>query len=365
MTPRIPCITCTPTPRGPEYSTLFYIPKKAPFDLFRADYTPGVKLYVKRVFITDDDQELMPTYLRFVEGVIDSEDLPLNVSREILQKNRVLAKIKSSSVKKILGELESMKNGDREKYNAFYREFGIPLKEGLYQDFENRDKLLDLTMFRTTKGESFITLAEYVARMQPDQSAVYYITGGKADVLKDSPLLEVYKKKDMEVLVMSDDIDEIVISSIPKYKDHDLKSVNRTDAAEDLKTDADREAEKGIEPVIKKMKETLGDQVKDVKASTRLSGSPSCIVADEKDPTVQMQHILKAMGQDGMQGFKPILEINPNHEIVKKLMETKNDAYFEDVSFILLEQAMLIEGVEIKKPGEFVRRLNRVMEKAL
>jgi len=348
-----------------SYSTLFFIPKKAPFDIFRADYTPGVKLYVKRVFITDDDKELMPTYLRFIKGVIDSEDLPLNVSREILQKNRVLAKIKSASVKKILGELENIKNSDREKYNTFYKEFGIPVKEGIYQDFENKEKLLDLVMFKSTHAEGYTTLSEYASRMQPDQNAIYYITGGKEDVLKESPLLEVYKKKNIEVLIMSDDIDEIVISSIPKYKDFDLKSVNRTDAADGLKSDEDREIEKGIDPVIKRMKEILGDYVKDVKASTRLSDSPSCIVADENDPTVQMQHILKAMGQDSMHAFKPILEINPKHEIVKRLLDAKNDKIIEDVSFILLEQAMLIEGVEIKKTGDFVKRLNRIMEKAL
>ncbi len=348
-----------------SYSTLFYIPKKSPFDLFRADYTPGVKLYVKRVFITDNDKELMPTYLRFVKGIIDSEDLPLNVSREILQKNRVLSKIKSTSVKKILSELENIKKNDREKYNAFYNEFGIPVKEGLYQDFENREKLMDLIMYRSTKAEGFTTLDEYISRFEPDQNVIYYITGGKEVKLTDSPLLEMYKKKNIEVLLMNDEIDEIVISSIPKYRDYDLKSVNRADAAEGLKSDEDREKEKEIEPLIKKIKEALGDAVKDVRASTRLSDSPSCIVADENDPTVQMQHIFKAMGQDAMSNFKPILEINPTHEIVRMLSDEKNDKKIEDISFLLLEQAMLIEGVEIKKPGEFVKRLNRVIEKSL
>ncbi len=348
-----------------DYSTLFYIPSKAPFDLFRADYQAGVKLYVKRVFITDDEKELMPTYLRFVRGVIDSEDLPLNVSREILQHNRVMAKIKSSSVKKILTELESLKNKDREKYNTFWKEFGIPMKEGLYQDFENREKLLDLAMYKSTKSESFTTFAEYVERMEPDQNAIYYITGEKENVLRNSPLLEMYKSRDVEVLILDNEIDEIVISTVPKYKDFDLKSVNRSDAANDLKSDDDRDREKKIEPLVKKIKEKLGDKVKDVKASTRLSDSPSCIVADENDPTVQMQSILKAMGQGDLPDFKPILEINPDHEIIRKLESSEDESLIEDVSFLLLEQAMIVEGVEIKDPNQFVARMNRVINKVV
>ncbi|HPX91640.1 MAG TPA: molecular chaperone HtpG, partial [Spirochaetota bacterium] len=202
-----------------DYTTLFYIPAKAPMDLFRVDYQAGVKLYIKRVFITDDSKELMPTYLRFVRGIIDSEDLPLNVSREILQQNKVMAKIKSSSVKKILSELESLKNRDRFKYNIFWKEFGIPMKEGLYQDFENREKLLELVQYKSTKAEDYTTLSEYVDRMKPEQSAIYYITGGKEQLLRNSPLLEIYKEKDIEVLILDDEIDEIVISTVPKYKD--------------------------------------------------------------------------------------------------------------------------------------------------
>ena len=348
-----------------DYTTLFFIPGRAPFDLFRADYQPGIKLYVKRVFITDDDKELMPVYLRFVRGVIDSEDLPLNVSREILQQNRVLAKIKSSSVKRILDELVKLQKNDREKYNTFYKEFGVPVKEGLYQDMENREKLLDLVMYKSTTVEGYTTLAEYKERMKPDQDAIYYITGDKEDNLRNSPLLEMYNNKDIEVLVMDDEIDDIVIAMVPKYKDTPLKSVNRSDAAESLKTDEDKQKEKDIEPLIVKIKEALGDLVKDVKASTRLSDSPSCIVADENDPTIQMQHLFKAMGQKNVPDFKPILEINPEHEIIKKLETTDDAAVIADISHLLLEQAMLIEGVELKSPGEFVKRLNRVMGKAL
>jgi molecular chaperone HtpG len=348
-----------------DYTTLFFIPKRAPFDLFRADYKPGVKLYVKRVFITDDDKELMPVYLRFVRGVIDTEDLPLNVSREILQQNQVLAKIRSSSVKRILDELLKLQSNDRAKYDEFYKEFGVPIKEGLYQDFENRDKLMDLAMFKSSKVDGYATLAEYKGRMQPDQDAVYYITGGKEDNLRNSPLLEMYRNRDVEVLIMDDEIDDIVITAVGQYKDVKLQSVNRSDAAESLKTEEDKQREKEIEPIVKRIKEVLGDRVKDVKASARLSDSPSCIVADENDPTVQMQHILKAMGQKNIPDFKPILEINPEHEIIKKLGSTDDPKTIEDISWLLFDQALLIEGVELASPTEFVKRLNRVMGKAL
>ena len=348
-----------------DYTTLFYIPAKAPMDLFRVDYQAGVKLYIKRVFITDDSKELMPTYLRFVRGIIDSEDLPLNVSREILQQNKVMAKIKSSSVKKILSELESLKNRDRFKYNIFWKEFGIPMKEGLYQDFENREKLLELVQYKSTKAEDYTTLSEYVDRMKPEQTSIYYITGGKEQLLRNSPLLEIYKEKDIEVLILDDEIDEIVISTVPKYKDYELKSVNRTDSEDDLKNNEDKEKEKKIEPLINKIKEQLGDRVKNVLASTRLSSSPSCIVADENDPTAQMQTILKMMGQSGLPEFKPVLLINPEHEIIKKLENTTDDSLINDVSLLLLEQAMLVEGLELKDPNGFVARLNRITSKAL
>lgn len=346
-----------------EYSTLFYVPGKAPLNLFYSDYKPGVKLYVKRVFITDDDKELLPRYLRFVRGIIDSEDLPLNVSREILQQNNVLAKIKSSSAKKLLDEFKNLA-GDKEKYEQFYREFGRLIKEGVYQDFENKETLLELVRFKSTKAEGFAGLAEYKDRMKPDQKAIYYITGGKEENLRESPLLEMYKEKDIEVLIMDDPIDEIVIPPAGKYKDIEFKSINRSDAAEDLKTEKDKEEEKQIEPLIQKIKDVLKDDIKDVKASTRLSDSPCCIVVDEKDPTIQMQGLLKALGQDAPE-IKPILEVNPAHELIKKLSDLKDDKLFEDVCRLLLEQAMLIEGVTIKNPAHFVRRLNHVMEKAL
>jgi molecular chaperone HtpG len=347
-----------------DYTTLFYVPSKAPFDMYYSDYRSGVKLYVKRVFITDDNKELLPAYLRFVRGVIDSEDLPLNVSREILQHNRIMAKIKSSSVKKLLNEFANLAK-DKEKYKTFIDEFGTPLKEGLYQDYDNRDALLELVRFKSTKTDGYTGFDEYKTRMQPDQKAIYYITGEKEEVLRQSPLLEMYRDKDIEVLILDNKIDDIIIPSVGKYKDFELKSINKSDAAEDLKTEEDKKEEKQIEPVVKRMTEVLKDDVKEVKASTRLSDSPSCVVVDVSDPSVQMQEMLKAMGKNDFQAIKPILEINPKHEIIKKLSEISDDKLFEDISRLLLEQALLIEGVEIKNTPNFVKRLNSILAKAL
>jgi len=346
-----------------EYSTLFYVPRRAPFNLFYSDYKPGVKLYVRRVFITDDDKDLLPRYLRFVKGVIDSEDLPLNVSREILQQNRTLAKIKSSSVKKLLEEFKRLAE-DGEKYTQFFTEYGRLMKEGVYQDFENRESLLELVRFKSTKAEGFTGLADYAQRMQQDQKAIYYITGGKEENLRHSPLLEMYKNKGIEVLIMDDPVDEIIIPSAGRYKDYEFKSINRSDAAEGLKTDGDKEKEKQVEPLITRIKNVLKDDVKDVKASTRLSDSPCCIVVDEKDPTIQMQGLLKSLGQE-TPAIKPILEINPTHALINKLAGQQDERLFEDISRLLLEQAMLIEGVTLSNPSGFVTRLNQVMEKAL
>ncbi|HPA64440.1 MAG TPA: molecular chaperone HtpG [Spirochaetota bacterium] len=346
-----------------DYTTLFFIPKKAPFDLFRSDYAAGVKLYVKRVFITDDEKELMPVYLRFVKGVIDSEDLPLNVSREILQQNKVMAKIRSNSVKKILSEFETLSK-DKEKYADFYKEFGKPLKEGLYQDFENRETLTELVRFKSTKREGYVSFAEYVSSMNSDQKSIYYITGGTEENLKNSPLLEYYRKKDIEVLIMDDEIDEIVIPSLFKYKDFDLKAVNRTDSADELKTEDEKKSEESAKDVIEKIKKILGDKVKDVKASSRLSDSPCCVVADSTDPSFQMQAMLKAMGQSGGD-VKPVFEINPNHPIIKKLETNSDEAVLENTVNLLFVQAMMLEGGKIDNTASFAKAMNAMLEKAL
>jgi molecular chaperone HtpG len=348
-----------------EYTTLFYVPQKAPFDLYHADYKPGVKLYVKRVFITDDDKDLMPTYFRFLRGVIDSEDLPLNISREILQQNRVLASIRGSSVKKLLSEFKSIAENNPEKYLDFIKEYNRPLKEGLYSDFANREALLGLVRFKSSEEEGYTSFAAYKERMKEDQKGIYYITGDNEDTLRNSPLLEAYREKGIEVLIMDDEIDELVIPTLGKYDETDLKAVNRSGSSEDLKTEEDKEKEKEVGPLLKRIKEVLGDRVKDVVASSRLSDSPSCIVADENDPTMQMQQMLKALGQTEVADLKPILEVNPGHEIVKALEGSDDKGLLEDVSFLLYQQALLVEGVALKKPAEFVKRLNRMMAKAL
>ena len=347
-----------------EYTLLFYIPKKASPDIYRTDYQTGVKLYVNRVFITDDEKELLPTWLRFVKGVIDSSDLPLNVSREILQQNRIMSKIKSNAVKKVLNKLKDIAK-DKDKYANFFEQFGRLIKEGVYQDFDHKEALTDLLRFKSTKETGLVSLKEYVDRMDSDQKSIFYITGQQESSLRNSPLLEIYDKKGIEVLILDDEIDEIIISSVPKYDEKDLKSVNRSGAADDISEDADKDSEKSTKPVLKKIKKVLGDKVKDVKVSSRLSDSPSCIVADENDPTSQMQEIMKSMGQTGMPEIKPILEINPNHEIVEKLKSMTRQKGFDDIALLLYEQALIQEGVTLEDPAGFVNRLNKAISNGL
>ncbi|MDR1252380.1 MAG: molecular chaperone HtpG [Treponema sp.] len=367
-----------------EYSTLFYIPRKAPFDMYNADYKPGVKLYVKRVFITDDDKELMPTWLRFVRGVIDSEDLPLNVSREILQQNKILLNIKNASVKKLLSEFKSMadnagsgSNESKQKWETFIGQFNRPLKEGLYSDFANRDAIQDLVRFKSTAVEGWVSFADYVSRMKTDQKHIYYITGGDEKTLRASPLLEAYRAREIEVLIMDDEIDDIVIPSLHSYRKDlpessgtdnktesrswELKAVNRVGADEELGEKKDNTAEKEAKPVIEKIKKALGDRVKDVKLSRRLHDSPSCIVADENDPSIQMAQMLKAMGQAEMPDIKPILEVNGDHPIVAGLKNVEDEERIADVAGVLLDQALLVEGVRLKDPAGFVKKINRLL----
>ncbi len=343
-----------------EFTILFFIPNKAAPDIFRADYQSGVKLYVNRVFITDDDKELLPSWLRFVRGIIDSSDLPLNVSREILQQNRIMAKIRSNSVKKILSKLQEVA-ADKEKYSQFYEQYGRLIKEGIYQDFEHKDALTDLLRFKSTKEEGLVSLREYTGRMRDDQKSIYYITGQNQISLEKSPLLEMYAKNDTEVLILDDEIDEIIISAVPKYDEKDLKSVNRSGAADDFLDNKNKGAEKSFSSVIKKIKKVLGERVKDVKISGRLSDSPSCIVADENDPTAQMQELMRSMGQPDMPQIKPILEINPKHKIVLKLKDKTKQKSFNEFALLLYEQALIQEGIKLEDPSGFVKRLNDVI----
>jgi molecular chaperone HtpG len=344
-----------------EYTTLFYVPSKAPLDLYQAEYKGGVKLYVKRVFIMDDAKELLPQYLRFIRGIIDSEDLPLNVSREILQQNRVLTSIRTSSVKKILSELKNIAANQPEQYLKFISEYNRPLKEGLYGDFANRETLLELIRFKSTKVEGLTSLADVKSRMNEGQKSIYYITGGAESLLRTSPLLEIYKKKNLEVLILDDDIDEIVFSGVEKYGDIDLKAVNKAGTGDDLKDEAEPDKAATLKPLLDKLKAILGDRVKDVRASVRLADSPSCIVSDDEEPSMQMQQMLRAMGQKDIPAPKPTLEINPDHEIVKKLLARPDDAVATDAAWLLLDQALLMEGVPLKDPATFVQRLNRIL----
>ena len=349
-----------------EYTTLFYVPAKAPFDMYHADYKPGVKLFVKRVFITEDEKELLPVYLRFVRGIIDSEDLPLNVSREILQQNRILNNIRSASVKKLLGEFKKLSENDKEKYETFIAEYNRPLKEGLYSDYEHRDELLELIRFRTTNEENtWTSLADYVQRMKEGQKAIYYITGGDEKALRQSPHLEAYKAKGFEVLIMPDEIDDIVIPSVGKYKDWELKAANRAGSDEELSTDEEKkeakQKEKDFKPIVEKIKNALGDAVKEVRLSKRLADSPSCIVVDENDPSLQMERMMRAMGQQLRGEVKPILEINAEHPILQRLKDTNDEALIADTAFVLLDQALLLEGSTLKDTADFVKRLNKLL----
>ena len=346
-----------------EYTTLFYIPKSAPFDLFRVDYQSGIKLYVKRVFITDDDKELLPTYLRFVRGIIDVEDLPLNVSREILQQNVILSKVKKASVKKILSELKKLKNKDFDKYKEFYSVFGKVLKEGIMGEFENRDLLLDLLLFKSSKRDELIDLDTYKKDMKEDQKEIYYITGENATMLKNSPLIEGFTEKGIEVLLLDDEVDAIVVPNIGQYKETPLVAANSADVkAEEIDT---KELDEKYAEILVKMKEELKDEVKDVKISTRLKKSPTCLVYDKDDPDFAMQQMLKQMGQTDLPPIKPILEINAEHEIFKKILEKKDFVTLSNLSHVLLDLAKLSEGMKIDDSVSFADRVTKIIEGTL
>jgi molecular chaperone HtpG len=348
-----------------EYTTLFYIPAKAPFDLYRADYKPGVKLYVRRVFITDDEKELLPVYLRFVRGVIDSEDLPLNVSREILQQNRVMMNIRQASVKKILGDLAELAKTNPDKYKAFIGEFNRPLKEGLYSDYANREALLGLVRWKSSVVDGWTSLADYKSRMKEGQKAIYYIAGGDEERLRKSPLLEMYRKEGIEVLVCAEEIDEIVLSGLGPFEGTELKSVNRSGSESELggdkKDEAAPEAGSDAAKAVEKAKKALGDEVKDVRVSKRLSESPSCVVVDSDDPSLQLRELMKQLGGNEMPEVKPILELNGEHPLVKRLASA-DDAQAEDLAKVLLGQALLVEGAKLADPIDFAARLTRLLK---
>ncbi|EAH8706605.1 molecular chaperone HtpG [Campylobacter coli] len=339
-----------------EYNSLFFIPQNAPFDLYRVDYQSGLKLYVKRVFISDDDKELLPTYLRFVRGIIDVEDLPLNVSREILQENQILKGVKEASVKKILSELEKLKNKDKEKYLSFFKNFGKVLKEGLYGFGGEKDSLLKLMLYKSTKGESLRSLEEYKNDIQGEQKEIFYIAGNNESLLRNSPLLEEYKQKNIEVLLMDDEIDSLVTPMLGEYEGLKFIAINQVEDKNELSDEEKNE----FAPLVAKFKELLKDQVEDVRLTSRLKDSPSCIVYDKNKPDFAMQQLLKQMGQE--QNFKPILEINPKHAIFTGLKN--NETFSADIATLVLNMAKLSEGMGVDNPAEFNASLTKIITKA-
>ncbi len=343
-----------------EYYTLFYIPKRAPIDLFRVDYQPGVKLYVKRVFITDEERELLPTYLRFVRGIIDAEDLPLNVSREILQENIILTKIKKASVKKILGELKKLLENDREAYEGFFREMGKALKEGIYSDFENKDKLLDLMLFKSSARDGYVTFREYKEAMKEGQDKIYYIMGEDENLLRHSPLLEKYKEEGIEVLLFDDEVDAIVMPTVSEYDGTPLENIANVEEEGEVS----EETREKFASVVAAMKAELGESVKDIRLTNRLKESPAVVVFDKNDPDIAMQQILRQMGQE-VTPPKPILEINPRHEIFAKLQEKGDEAVTRDIAHVVLDEAKMAAGLELDDIADFNARLNRLIAKAI
>ena len=345
-----------------EYTTLFYIPKKAPMDLYRADYQSHIKLYVKRVFITDDDKELLPTYLRFVHGIIDSEDLPLNVSREILQENRILANIKQTSTKKILQAIKKLKGDDAE---TFTKEYNKVIKEGIFQDYTNKELLLDIVRYKSSSEEGMVSFEDYVSRGDSEKKEIYYIIGDDEKVLRNSPLLEAYKKANIEVLIMDDkEIDTIVTPSIGQYKEWTLKDITTIDAPDSKTEEEKEEISKEFKSLTEKIKKVLGEDVKEVKTTTRLTSSPSCVVKDASDPMAGMAAMFAQMGQE-VPETPLILEVNPEHEMIKKMDKLDNESMFNDLSWILLDSAKLSEGLEPKDKSAFASRVAKVATEAL
>ena len=345
-----------------DYTSLLFIPKKAPFDMWEPKRKGGVKLYAKRVFIMEGNEELLPQYLRFIKGVIDTADLSLNVSREILQGSKVVDTIKKASVKRILSELEKMSKNKPEDYATFWNEFGMVIKEGVVEDFANKEKISNLLRFSSTASDSSdqtVSLKDYVGRMNKDQKNIYYVTADNYDAAKGSPHLEIFKQKDIEVLLLSDRVDEWLVANFGEFEEISLKSIAKGDL-DDLDSKEDKKKKektvKDYEKVISKAQEILDNQVKEVKVSSRLSESPSCLVADENELGGNMERIMKSLGQD-VPETKPILEINPTHPLVMKL-KTKVD---DDIVKVLFDQAVLSEGGQIKEPAEFVKRMNKLM----
>jgi len=353
-----------------EYKSLLYVPAKAPFDLWEPEQKNGIKLYVQRVFIMDDTKNLMPNYLRFIRGIIDSNDLPLNVSREILQSNKTVDSMRKASVKKVLGLLEKMAKNEKEEYQKFWNEFGKVIKEGPGEDFANKEQIAKLLRFSSTESdteEQTVTLEDYVSRMKDEQEEIFYITADSFTSAKNSPHLEVFRKKGIEVLLLSDRVDEWLTNGLQEFDGKKLQSVakgeldlGKFDSDEDKKEQEKAEEQAGS--VIKHLKEVLGDKVEDVRVSHRLTSSPSCIVLNEQDMALYMQNLMKQAGHD-MPESKPVLEINPTHPLIERMEAETDDEQFSDWADILFDQALLAEGAQLEDPAGFVSKLNKLMLK--
>ena len=351
-----------------EYTSLLYIPSKAPFDLWDRERTHGLKLYVKRVFIMEDAEQLMPRYLRFIRGVIDTNDLPLNVSREILQGSKTIDSIRAASVKKILSELAKMAKKNAEKYATFWKEFGQVIKEGPGEDLPNKEALAKLMLFSTTETgseEQTVSLADYVGRMKEKQDKIYYITAESFAAAKNSPHLEVFRKKGIEVLLMAERVDEWLTNSLTEFDGKSLQSVAKGDLdlgelADEEEKKAQEETDKNFADLVERVKTALGDNVKDVRITHRLTDSPACLVVDDMDMSANLERMLKAAGQE-VGGTKPIFEINPEHPMVMRLKDELDDDRFSDWSSILFDQALLAEGGQLEDPASYVKRLNTLL----
>ena len=351
-----------------EYTSLLYVPSKAPFDLWDRDQKHGVKLYVQRVFIMDEADKLMPRYLRFVRGVIDSNDLPLNVSREILQGNKVIDGMKNGSVKKVLGVLEYMAAEEPEKYTKFWKEFGKVLKEGPGEDFSNREQIAKLLRFASTNNDSAeqtVSLADYISRMKEGQDKIYYITADTHTAAKNSPHLEVFRKKGIEVLLLSDRVDEWLVQHLMEFDGKQLQSVAKGELdLSKLESEEDKKEQEKVEAearnMVEHIKKVLAEKVEDVRVSHRLTSSPSCIVLKDHDMALYMQQLLKQAGHE-MPNTKPSLEINPTHPLLKRMEAETDDERFAEWSSVLLDQAILAEGGQLEDPAGFVNRLNKLM----
>jgi molecular chaperone HtpG len=351
-----------------EYITLLYIPSHASYDLYNREHPKGLKLYVRRVFIMDDAEQFLPLYLRFVRGVIDSNDLPLNISREILQNSSLVESMRGGCTKRVLGILENLSKEDKDKYQKFWKAFGQVLKEGPGEDFANKEQIAKLLRFSTTHTdieEQNISLDDYISRMKSEQEKIYYVTAENFAAAKNSPHLEIFRKKGIEVLLLSDRVDEWLTSHLQEYAGKQLQSITQGNVDlgklenEEEKKELE-EKQKDYESMIKHIKETLGEKVKEVRLTSRLTTSPACVVADENDMGAHMARLLKSAGQNLPQS-KPILELNPEHSLIKKLRDEQDDERFQELSYVLFDQAVLAESGQLSNASEFVNRLNKLL----